>query len=195
MKSSMSDWNESALKAIFRWGLNEDECTEMACRGIPWLVIWFRDPPGQLTDRQALFLTSGRTATTSQAYATGYHARQLQRAGMEATGETLCFYCREHNHMITNSPKHPIIQGILWLQKHEEAPSYRSPLISWSTNEIQRWTESCWENCLQQPQLNISSTSTESPEAQVQENVLSEYMQFHDVFSKSKATGLCPHRS
>lgn len=40
----------------------------------------------------------------------------------------------------------------------------------------------------------MSSTSTENPETQVQENIPKVYSDFYEVFSKAKVTGLPPHR-
>lgn len=49
------------------------------------------------------------------------------------------------------------------------------------------------ENCITQPQLNVGSTMSKSPKAQMHENIPMEY--YLDVFSKAKAMGLPLHRS
>lgn len=43
--------------------------------------------------------------------------------------------------LVTDIPKNPIIMGILWLHLH-------NPHISWSQQEITKWSECCNQHCL-----------------------------------------------
>lgn len=51
----------------------------------------------------------------------------------------------------------------------------------------------CHAKCLHAPSVNIALTTIESPESKVQMTIPSEYQEFNEMFSKTKASGLPPH--
>uniref|UniRef100_A0A3B1IBQ3 Gypsy retrotransposon integrase-like protein 1 n=1 Tax=Astyanax mexicanus TaxID=7994 RepID=A0A3B1IBQ3_ASTMX len=91
--------------------------------------------------------------------------------------ETLTFFA-------IDSPDHPIILGFPWLSKHD-------PSISWRNCDIVKWSDFCLANCLSLP---CFSTKIESPHVDTTDSIPPEYLDLAEVFSKSKASQLPPHR-
>lgn len=89
--------------------------------------------------------------------------------------------------LITGTFKHPLILNNPWLHKHD-------PAISWSLQEIIKWSKYCQHNCLTKPANLISSTSVESPKSSLTVHIPLEYSDLPEVFSKAKVNGLPPHR-
>ncbi|KAL0152509.1 hypothetical protein M9458_052232 [Cirrhinus mrigala] len=88
---------------------------------------------------------------------------------------------------VVDSPKYEVILGFPWLSIHD-------PAISWFHGELTQWSPFCMKNCFSiQPQLCLT-TSIESPETQVKVTIPSHYKDLSEVFSKTKATQLPPHR-
>uniref|UniRef100_A0A8C1X6Z8 Retrotransposon gag domain-containing protein n=1 Tax=Cyprinus carpio TaxID=7962 RepID=A0A8C1X6Z8_CYPCA len=85
-----------------------------------------------------------------------------------------------------DSPRNPIILGLPWLEKH-------NPRISWSTQEIVHWSQSCQDHCLPTHQ-----PSTHPQEEELKPSDMSglplEYQDLVEAFSKTKASKLPPHR-
>ncbi|KAL0148225.1 hypothetical protein M9458_056457 [Cirrhinus mrigala] len=80
---------------------------------------------------------------------------------------------------VVDSPKYEVILGFPWLSIHD-------PAISWFRGELTHWSPFCMKNCFSiQPQL---------PETQVKVTIPSHYQDLSEVFSKTKATQLPPHR-
>ncbi len=88
-----------------------------------------------------------------------------------------------------------IVLGRPWLALHH-------PDIHWNSGEVLKWSDYCLKRCLTNlpvpPQADTSafvcSTSIESPIPQRTVQIPTEYQAFQDVFSKSAATRLPPHR-
>ncbi|KAI2644715.1 Retrotransposon-derived protein PEG10 [Labeo rohita] len=88
---------------------------------------------------------------------------------------------------VVNSPKYEVILGFPWLSIHD-------PAISWFQGELTHWSQFCMKNCFPiQPQPCLT-TSIESPDTQVKITIPSHYQDLSEVFSKTKATQLPPHR-
>ncbi|KAI2665737.1 Retrotransposon-like protein 1 [Labeo rohita] len=88
---------------------------------------------------------------------------------------------------VVDSPKYEVILGFPWLSIHD-------PDISWFQGELTHWSRFCMENCLlAQPQPCLT-TSIESPDTQVKITIPNHYQDLSEVFSKTKATQLPPHR-
>ncbi|KAL0172725.1 hypothetical protein M9458_033036, partial [Cirrhinus mrigala] len=88
---------------------------------------------------------------------------------------------------VVDSPKYEVILGFPWLSIHD-------PAISWFQGELTRWSQFCMTNCFPiQPQPCLT-TSIESPDTQVKITIPSYYQDLSEVFSKTKATQLPPHR-
>ncbi|KAI2666704.1 Transposon Tf2-6 polyprotein [Labeo rohita] len=88
---------------------------------------------------------------------------------------------------VVDSPKYEVILGFPWLAIHD-------PSISWFQGELTHWSQFCLQHCLTHQTQPCLTTSIESPETQVKVNIPSYYQDFSEVFSKSRATQLPPHR-
>ncbi|XP_048860226.1 uncharacterized protein LOC125727500 [Brienomyrus brachyistius] len=80
--------------------------------------------------------------------------------------------------------KDPLILGLPWLQQH-------NPWLDWRTGELTSWSPNCLSTCIS---ISCNASSIESPEIEDQPQIPSEYRDFSDVFSKSRAFSLPPHR-
>ncbi len=88
-----------------------------------------------------------------------------------------------------------IVLGHPWLARHQ-------PTIDWKSGEILRWSENCIRECMtERPQprsvlfpLSLCSTTVESPDSLPITPIPPEYHPYSDVFSKTAATRLPPHR-
>ena len=101
--------------------------------------------------------------------------------------------------MVLEESTADIILGRPWLNAHQ-------PHIQWATGEILKWSDECFEkciNCLRKPQpkspatpdhLPVLSISVESPATNVIVEIPPAYRACQDVFSKRLATRLPPHR-
>lgn len=86
---------------------------------------------------------------------------------------------------VLKSPSLPLILGYPWLRRH-------NPHIDWSTGSILAWGSACQQICLQQPDAARPVSRTGSvPDLS---GVPPEYNDFREVFNKSRATSLPPHR-
>uniref|UniRef100_A0A8C2FP27 Ty3 transposon capsid-like protein domain-containing protein n=1 Tax=Cyprinus carpio TaxID=7962 RepID=A0A8C2FP27_CYPCA len=88
-----------------------------------------------------------------------------------------------------------VVQGCPWLKQH-------NPVLSWSTDEILKWGETCFIDCfpevpvpssqLHQP-LSVCTTSIESPLEKCYVDIPPCYAPFSDVFCPKRASKLPPH--
>ncbi|KAI4897624.1 hypothetical protein NFI96_008578 [Prochilodus magdalenae] len=85
---------------------------------------------------------------------------------------------------VIDAPSCPLVLGFPWLAMH-------NPVFSWSHSELTQWSKRCHAQCMSLPCL---TTSIESPEIDTPLTVPSEYSDLAEVFSKSKAASLPPHR-
>uniref|UniRef100_A0A672Z804 Gypsy retrotransposon integrase-like protein 1 n=1 Tax=Sphaeramia orbicularis TaxID=375764 RepID=A0A672Z804_9TELE len=100
---------------------------------------------------------------------------------------------------VYHSAAHPLILGFPWLQRH-------NPQLDWSTGEVRSWGKDCFSCGIEHNDSDFLSPADSVSVAPVQ--VASDEMtdfpalnkvpvQYHDlkqVFSKSRATSLPPHR-
>lgn len=95
--------------------------------------------------------------------------------------ELLSFYLYHSTH-------HPLILGYPWLRLH-------NPHIDWSTGKVLSWGRDCWGNCV--PQLHALKTPTDESSVSGNPDLIGVpecYWELREVFSKSRATSLPPHR-
>ena len=100
----------------------------------------------------------------------------------------MCFY-------LYCSTQHSLILGFPWLQMH-------NPHIDWCTGRVLTWAEGCRNTCLNpchdsnvKTVFNTVSVNLGTdPEPPDLTSVPSCYHDLADLFSKSKATSLPPHR-
>ncbi len=74
-------------------------------------------------------------------------------------------------------------------------PCEHNPRISWTTKQIQQWSEPCQRKCLQFQFHATNPKSSLSTETPVVSDLPAEYQDLSEVFSKSRASQLPPHRS
>ncbi|KAL0160767.1 hypothetical protein M9458_044492 [Cirrhinus mrigala] len=80
-----------------------------------------------------------------------------------------------------------LILGFPWLSTHD-------PDFSWKSGELTRWSNFCLHNCLTLKPQPCFTTSIESPDNPKPINLPPCYQDLSEVFSKTKATQLPPHR-
>ncbi|KAL0162334.1 hypothetical protein M9458_041730, partial [Cirrhinus mrigala] len=102
-----------------------------------------------------------------------------------------CFHKESISFLVLPEATVDILLGRPWLETHD-------PQIRWRTGEILKWSDHCYYHCLsslpQYQNLTCYSTTIESPEVRKEILIPQEYAEFHDVFSKTAATQLPPHR-
>ncbi len=95
--------------------------------------------------------------------------------------EIICFF-------IIQAPNNPVVLGLPWLQLHE-------PQISWTKGQITHWSTKCFTQCLQTLKPSSIEAATVKMDPLHSTNILSDYADLAEAFSKAKATQLPPHRS
>ncbi len=93
--------------------------------------------------------------------------------------ETLSFH-------LIHAPCIPVILGYPWLKLH-------NPHINWSSGVISQWSPHCHAVCLRSalPVIPCNPTSSKFPDLS---EVPPEYMDLKEVFNKTRASSLPPHR-
>ncbi len=88
--------------------------------------------------------------------------------------------------LITNSPLAPVVLGHPWLTLH-------NPRVDWGRNTISEWSKACYASCLVSAGFSVSCSLLQD-EMESLSNVPEEYLELKEVFSKSRAASLPPHR-
>ncbi|KAL0149320.1 hypothetical protein M9458_055358, partial [Cirrhinus mrigala] len=93
--------------------------------------------------------------------------------------ESISFY-------ILDSPHALVVLGHPWLIKH-------NPRIDWQLRSVSEWSIKCHESCLVSACPSVSESVLQEKAADLC-NVPAEYLDLKEVFSKSRAASLPPHR-
>ncbi|KAL0148420.1 hypothetical protein M9458_056230 [Cirrhinus mrigala] len=157
--SLTSGWNDSALLAVFRRGLNANIRQQMAIYednvGLDAFLKRAVTISQHLTACETpVEFAPSCTSTEEPMHTDTYHLTAQERTRRLQGG--LCLYCGAPSHLLLQCPVRP-------------AKSTRKVI-------------SCY------------STTIESPEVQLEILIPPEYAEFQDVFSKTAATQLPPHR-
>ncbi len=88
--------------------------------------------------------------------------------------------------LVTNSPLAPVVLGHPWLTQH-------NPRVDWGRNTVSEWSETCYASCLVSVGFSVSCSSLQDEMGSLS-NVPEEYVDLKEVFSKSRAASLPPHR-
>ncbi|XP_078807233.1 uncharacterized protein LOC101167294 isoform X2 [Oryzias latipes] len=88
---------------------------------------------------------------------------------------------------ITQSTHTPIVLGYSWLKLH-------NPQFNWSLGHIINWSPYCSANCLSSALPSTLHHAVDSPSKINLDKIPSCYHDLRDVFCKSKASALPPHR-
>ncbi len=93
--------------------------------------------------------------------------------------ETISFY-------ILDTPLAPIVLGHPWLTRH-------NPKLDWQRKSVSAWSSHCHKSCLVSacPSVSVPVFQEEAGDLS---NVPTEYLNLKEVFSKSRAASLPPHR-
>ncbi len=93
--------------------------------------------------------------------------------------ETISFY-------ILDTPLAPIVLGHPWLTRH-------NPKVDWQRKSVLAWSSHCHKSCLVSacPSVSVPVFQEEAGDLS---NVPTEYLDLKEVFSKSRAASLPPHR-
>uniref|UniRef100_A0A3P9I2H4 Reverse transcriptase domain-containing protein n=1 Tax=Oryzias latipes TaxID=8090 RepID=A0A3P9I2H4_ORYLA len=88
---------------------------------------------------------------------------------------------------VTQSTHTPIVLGYSWLKLH-------NPQFNWSLGHIINWSPYCSANCLSSALPSTLHHAVDSPSKINLDKIPSCYHDLQDVFCKSKASALPPHR-
>ncbi|KAG1927373.1 retrotransposable element [Pimephales promelas] len=110
---------------------------------------------------------------------------EIQYISQAVTLETSTLHSEIIQLFTIDSPRHPIILGLPWLEKH-------NPVISWSEKQIVQWSNACHRDCLR----SITKVSLSIPHSEVPESatIPVQYQDLSLAFSEDQATKLPPHR-
>lgn len=89
--------------------------------------------------------------------------------------------------LLLDSPSAPIVLGHPWLLQH-------GPHVDWLNNSILSWNQCCLATCLGPASFPVSLCPVPQVESADLAGVPAEYHDLRQVFSKSRATSLPPHR-
>ncbi|KAI2667139.1 Transposon Tf2-9 polyprotein [Labeo rohita] len=95
-------------------------------------------------------------------------------------------HCESISFYILDSPHAPVVLGHPWLIKH-------NPRIDWQLRSVSEWSIKCHESCLVSACPSVSEFVLQEKAADLC-NVPAEYLDLKEVFSKSRAASLPPHR-
>ncbi len=88
--------------------------------------------------------------------------------------------------LLMDSPLAPVVLGHPWLTIH-------NPRVDWRNNSISTWSNHCHEFCLRSACSSVSGSVFQKKAADLS-NMPAEYLDLKEVFSKSRAASLPPHR-
>ncbi|KAG1956839.1 retrotransposable element [Pimephales promelas] len=128
------------------------------------------------TSRMAVAALDGRPLGTGE----------IQYISQEVTLQTSTLHSERIQLYTIDSPRHPIILGLPWLEKH-------NPVISWSEKQIIQWSGACKEECLRSL-TRVPSTVTHSESFDLTK-IPAQYHDLSVAFSEHQATKLPPHHS
>ncbi len=89
----------------------------------------------------------------------------------------------------SSSPIHPwppVVLGHPWLTQH-------NPRVDWGRNTVSEWSRACYASCLVSAGFSVSGSVLQDEMGSLS-NVPEEYLDLKEVFSKSRAASLPPHR-
>ncbi len=88
--------------------------------------------------------------------------------------------------LVTHSPLAPVVLGHPWLTQH-------NPRVDWGRNTVSEWSRACYASCLVSAGFSVCDSVLQEEMGNLS-NVPEEYLDLKEVFSKSRAASLPPHR-
>ena len=157
----------------------------------PSLPCWRESRREGPSSRFLSFLIPGPMPASSVLPSSDAWAFPLEEVHWATTPVKILISCNHQEEMVLLVMKSPCVPPVLgrpWLRKH-------NPQVDWSWGLITGWSPECHTSCLQSgagplplPQLNTTTPPDLS-------SVSVEYHNLGEVFNKSRATSLPPHRS
>uniref|UniRef100_A0A4W5JRV3 Gypsy retrotransposon integrase-like protein 1 n=1 Tax=Hucho hucho TaxID=62062 RepID=A0A4W5JRV3_9TELE len=95
-------------------------------------------------------------------------------------------HVEEISFLLMDSPLIPIVLGHPWLVKH-------GPRVDWGRSTVLAWSNECYASCLMSACSSVSGSVLQEEPVNLS-NVPAEYLDLKEVFSKSRAASLPPHR-
>ena len=115
----------------------------------------------------------------------GQHIRRITRTTIPLTLKISGNHQERLSLMIIDTPHSPVVLGPPWMAKH-------CPRVDWAKHEILGWDTSCSTRCLRK--AHSPAAVPQEEEVLNLEKVPAEYLDLKEVFCKSRATCLPPHR-
>ena len=119
---------------------------------------------------------------------TGASLKEIQRATKPVKISISGNHQEEMVFLVLQSPRFPLVLGKPWLRKH-------NPQVDWVRGLITEWNSECHSTCLRSATIPASTSKPTKYPLPDLSTVPKEYHDLREVFSKSKATSLPPHRS
>ncbi len=88
--------------------------------------------------------------------------------------------------LLTESPLAPVVLGHPWLVRH-------NPKVDWGHSSISAWSDLCYASCLMSACSSVSCSLLQNEPVNLS-NMPKENLDLKEVFSKSRAASLPPHR-
>ncbi len=88
--------------------------------------------------------------------------------------------------LVTHSPLAPVVLGHPWLTQH-------NPRVDWGRHTVSEWSRACYASCLVSAGFSVCDSVLQEEMGNLS-NVPEEYLDLKEVFSKSRAASLPPHR-
>uniref|UniRef100_A0A4W5LKA1 ribonuclease H n=1 Tax=Hucho hucho TaxID=62062 RepID=A0A4W5LKA1_9TELE len=95
-------------------------------------------------------------------------------------------HSEEISFLLMDSPLIPVVLGHPWLVKH-------CPRVDWGHSSVSAWGNECYASCLVSACSSVSGSVLQEEPVNLS-NVPAEYLDLKEVFSKSRAASLPPHR-
>ncbi|KAK3539043.1 hypothetical protein QTP86_023635 [Hemibagrus guttatus] len=197
--AAQSGWNDMALWAVFRAGLNPGLQVELACHVEATSLSQFVATAIRLHNLRHQHRTGTQASASARPRVrTDYpdhqeeaiEPMQLGRSRLTAQGHRPrgLFHHKQLAFYVTSSPANPVILGFPWLRRHD-------PQISWRSGELVRWSPTCLKRCLRDPvprPCRASRVDKATPAAHG--HLPHQYTDFMEVFSEERAAHLPSHQ-
>ncbi|KAL0186755.1 hypothetical protein M9458_018425, partial [Cirrhinus mrigala] len=179
-KKTSSSATSMLLPGRLRWQNHDLHCTALLDSGAEGNFMDYsfarsnQVPLSPLTDPIAVNALNGQTLPKIT-----FVTKPVTLTVSGNHSESIPFY-------ILDSPLAPVVLGHPWLIKH-------NPRIDWQLQSVSEWSTKCHESCLVSACPSVSVSLFQEKAVDVS-NVPVEYLDLREVFSKSRAASLPPHR-
>ncbi|KAG1928442.1 retrotransposable element [Pimephales promelas] len=179
-KTSSATSTSTLLSVRLRWSTNQHDCLALLDSGAEGNFMdfnfarTFQIPLRSLDHRISVHALNGQELPTIS-----HRTEDITLITSGNHTETISF-------LILDSPLAPVVLGHPWLIKH-------NPRVDWIHKAVLEWNKECHKSCLVSACSSVP-VSVLQEEAGDLSNVPAEYLDLKEVFSKSRAASLPPHR-